>query len=279
MATMVLAAACTGTAGSPPAPPTFPAPSISTTTAPPIATSSPTTTAPPGLPSCLAGPAEFTAAGIAGTVGQGEGDAARLSDLRLGTFDDCERLTLRFATDDGAPATNLGLTGVDVLREANVVRISLADAVAATAIADIRFDSRLVGRTFVVQDDRGALFVDVHLAAAASARADLFTSPARLVLDLRPEVTPPRPAPIVSASSVVVAPTESGVGYPLRISGYVRARAAEVTVELTDGGDDVEQTVAASTYPWRAFTVIFTTGPIGNVVLRVGDLETVIAIG
>ena len=136
----LVAAGCTGEASDPPE---------SSTT---IASESTTTTEPPTISdACVSGDLAFGEEGLVAAVGEPESDATQLAQVRWERGTSCERLVISFATDSGAPATTLGLTGVSVISFAGVIRVDLPEEVVTTAVADT-FTDGLIDHTYVVRD-------------------------------------------------------------------------------------------------------------------------------
>lgn len=276
----LLLAACTGasTASTPPPDPTAPIPAV---TNPP----------PPTEPQerCFpddAGPDEFVAGGVVGTAGGPGGDARVISDIRLGSprprpgdaAARCERLVVGLATSDGAPATSVGLTGVELLARQGILRISLPQVVDETATADTLLEGHLVQRVYVVADGEGRLTVDALLGAAVGAAV----APGRrgsIIVDLVRLGDPVEAPPAVGADAVVLLPDALDVSYPITVFGYGRSTAAslEVTLTGTDRAATAEVTVPA--YPWGWFEVEFPDGPTGTIGLEVGGVAQPLRVG
>lgn len=203
-------------------------------------------------------------------------DADRVQGLRWHSYDGCERVVIDLATEDGEAAEGTGEVRGDVLRELGVVRLSLRDVewVEATA-TDTTFTGRLTGAAYSVWSPHGRwVYVDVHLAGPAEARVTALDQPARVVLDLRPG-GPPVPEPAPRARQVVVLEPRPGpASYPLTVSGYARTFESNVVVRLEQSGEDVHEdftTATAWADAWGHYSFTIEEGPVGPLVLHVGD--------
>jgi hypothetical protein len=251
-------------------------PGPSTSTSEPTATS--TTTLPTGtVEPCLSGDLPFESEGLVAAIGETEGDATRITQIRWERGSACERLIIDFAADSGAPATALGLTGVTVIPPAGIIRVDLPAEVQATAVADSLTDG-LIARTFVVESD-GELSVDVHgmPGTAIAARAFATGSPASLVIDVIP--TDDQPEPIgagVSETTVLVTPLPGPALYPFTIEAYAVPGAGSARVQLTSGAVeiiDLAIALAGTTDAWQAFSSTIEDGPSGEALLFVGQVD------
>lgn len=239
-----------------------------------------TTTVDPSAPPCLTGDFPFTTDGPVAALGEDSGDATVLAGIRWERFAGCERLVFDFFNDDGAPASTLGPAGAIALGESGILRVTLPEDVAASAVGDALLDGSLARAVFAVRDVTGALFVDVHLGSdtAVGARAFEVASPIRLVIDLRAEdeQSPVVGTPAVGGDVVVVTPTAGAALYPLRVLGYVRPGVGAVRVRLSSGGVvEVERSAstAGATDTWHSFEVRLPDGPSGPVELAVGPVD------
>ncbi len=137
----------------------------STTTARSVATTTtepgPPTTTVTAAPPCLSGDEPFTSR-TTGLVGRSDGDAAAIAGLRWEDFEGCQRVVVSLATADQAPATRSGQVEVSVRSDLGVVRIDFGPEVEHTAVADAVMDTSLVAGAYVVRDNEGGLFLDLH---------------------------------------------------------------------------------------------------------------------
>jgi hypothetical protein len=248
----------------------------SSTTAPSSTTSSTTTI--PSDDICRIGDLLFGDDGLVAALGVDVGDAAVLSNIRWESAATCERLTVAFATESGAPASSLGPTGVSVLAASGIVRIALPRELTRTAVADLLPDGTLSERVFVVRDDDGALSIDIHTSVGQSvaARAFVTTSPSTLVIDLidAGAPTPPIGAQI-SPVAVATTPIPGGAEYPFVIRGYAAPGLSGLTLQLTtDGQLWTDRTVSLKgwTDAWQRYTTEVTEGPSGTASIFVGSL-------
>lgn len=227
------------------------------------------------VPDCLAGTLPFAEQGIVAALDNPQHDATTIGGIRWQPDEGCERVLIEFLTEGGSPATRLGPVGVTVAPDTGIVRISLPEAVEASAIGDSLISGPLVDHIYVVEGITDGLVVDVHLAARAAARAFTTTSPSRLIIDLRPtSEVPIGIAPDNGGSVVVSSPLPGPSLYPLQVAGY--AAPGVDAVRITVSADDqtaLERSVSTVTdrYLWRAFTVTISDGPSGTVLVRVAD--------
>jgi hypothetical protein len=254
----------------------------------PASQPSPTTTASPASPptfaqapedSCTSGELEFQTDGLVAALGDVEADATHISQIRWDAEATCERMTIRFATESGAPATTVGLTGVAILAFAGLVRVDLPPQVTGTAVADMWTDGGLVDRTYVVRNQDDALFVDVHGAAGApiAVRSFATRSPATLVIDFISQSDLPTPVgTAVSESAVVITPSPGPALYPFTVGGYAQPSVHGVRVQLVQGDTVALNSVVAlngDTDAWQAIRVPVEDGPAGPSTLFVGQVD------
>ncbi len=254
----------------------------------PASQPSPTTTASPASPptfdptpedSCTSGELEFQTDGLVAALGDVEADATHISQIRWDAEATCERMIIRFATESGAPATTVGLTGVAILAFAGLVRVDLPPQVTGTAVADMWTDGGLVDRTYVVRNEEDALFIDVHGAAGApiAVRSFVTRSPATLVIDFISQ--PDLPIPVgtaVSESAVVITPSPGPALYPFTVGGYAQPSVRSVRVQLVQGDTIALNSVVAldgETDTWQAIRVPVEDGPAGPSTLFVGQVD------
>ena len=261
----LLAAACS---------PAEPAPS--TTTTAPVST---TTTAQRAVDPCVSGDLEFDADGLIAALGESLSDATQIDGIRWDDHGSCERITLSFTTDRGAPAATLGVTGVTVLALAGIVRITLPDDVSGSAVADMLVDGDIARSAYVVSDVAGKLLVDIHAAEDVPIAARAFTtdSPATLVVDLVTNPEGPNPAGASrSQTAVIVAPPSGPALYPFTVEAYAAPalRSTRIQLERSDVVA-VDQTVSLPSRPdaWQLISVRIEDGPSGPTTLFVGQVD------
>lgn len=258
--------ACTDDSPDPP-PPTTTTTEASTTT----------TIAETITDACVSGDLAFGEDGLVAAIGDPDSDATQLSQVRWERGTSCERLVISFATDSGAPATTLGLTGVSVIAFAGVIRVDLPEEITSTAVADT-FTNGLVDRTYVVRDGAD-LGIDVHGSrdTAIAARAFLTSSPASLVIDVIALDDAPEPVGAsLSESAVVITPPPGPTLYPFTVAGYVVPGAVSVDILVTNESDvPVSLTVAleGATDAWQAVSTRIDDGPSGRAELLVGQVD------
>jgi hypothetical protein len=252
-----------------------------TTTVPPTTSTTPSTTTSSAIveevPDCLAGTLPFAEQGIVAALDSPQHDATTIGGIRWQPEEGCERVLIEFLAEGGSPATRLGPVGVTVAPDTGIVRVTLPEAVEASAIGDSLLSGPLVDHIYVVEGIADGLVVDVHLAARAAARAFTTTSPSRLIIDLRPTSDVPIGiAPDNGGRVVVSSPLPGPSLYPLQVAGY--AAPGVDAVRITVSADDqtaLERSVSTVTdrYLWRAFAVTISDGPSGLVVVRVAPDE------
>ncbi len=223
----------------------------------------------PGIP-CLEGAGSFVGDGSLGTQTRESADAASVVGLTLTGYEGCERLVVDLAAVSGAPATSVGTTSAEFLRESGIVRVHLDPAVDETGVSDIIFAGSLVDRVFVVRDFDGSMFLDVHLVAPAVARYTEITNPARLAVDLAPGGSAVG-APLASDYVVVLPVRESN---PVTIDGYGRTFEANVILRIRQNGDIISEGFTTATdylETWGRFTFDIPDGVAGDVEIFVGE--------
>ncbi len=223
----------------------------------------------PAVP-CLDGTGSFVGDGPLGTQTRESSDAASIVGLALTPYEGCERLMVDLAAGSGAPATSLGTTSAEFLRESGIVRVHLDPAVDTTGVSDIIFAGSLVDRVFVVRDFDESLFLDVHLEAPAVARYSVISNPARLAVDLAPggsEIG----TPLYSDYVVVMPVPDTG---PTGIEGYGRTFEANILLRVRSGGEIISEGFTTATdylETWGRFTFAFPDDITGNVEIFVGE--------
>lgn len=228
---------------------------------------------------CLAGDQTFVESGLAAAIGNDVGDAAQIEQIRLDQAPTCERITIEFTNDSGAPATSIGPTGVTVLDFAGLVRVAVPPEITTTAIADTLFEGALVHGATVVRADDGSLTIDIRGADGTPilARAFATTSPASLVIDVATSQELPEPAGVtVSTPAVVVSPVPGPSLYPLTVEGYAAPGLHSFRIQLgTEDSTDVDLSIALSgdNDAWQAFRTSIVDGPSGSSTLFVGIVD------
>lgn len=239
-----------------------------------------TTTRTPSNEICLSGDLPFRDDGLIAALGEGKGDATSVSQIRWDPSGTCERLTVTFGTGSGAPATTLGPSAVSVISYAGVVRAELPAEVDISAVADTLVEGSLVHSVFVVRDQDGIIFIDIHGVDGIPIRARAFTttSPAALVIDITRADTAATPVGVTTTgTAVVITPTPGRAQYPAIVNGYVEPGLLAVRVQLIESDNVVvDRSVSVNGYTdtWQSFTSIIEEGPSGSVVLFVGTLDS-----
>lgn len=254
---------------------TPPTPTSTTTT-----TISTTTTTEADIDLCVQGDLPFTNAGLIAALGEDDGDATQIARIRWDGAGSCERITIAFSNENGAPATTLGPTAVSILEFSGVVRITLPDETTATAVADTLFEGALIDRAFVVRDLADGLTIDIRSAAgvAVAARAFTTTSPSTLVVDVirNPDIDHSGGA-ASSDVAVIVTPVPGPNLYPLTVEGYATPGLRSIHLLLgIEDGDSLDLAVALEGYPdaWQAFQMDLPDGPSGHTTLFVGTVDS-----
>lgn len=226
-------------------------------------------------PPCLRG-GPFVAEGELLDEGETEAGAAAIEALRWESHDGCERLVIDLAAEDGQAAVSIGPVAAELLRDLGVIRVRLERVQSVDQEAtDTMFGGELIRKAYVVRSEENrSLFVDLHLEAAAEARALTLQDPARVVLDVRPAggAAPPRPA--VEDGVVVLRPRSGGASYPLIVEGYARTFEANVVARLEQDDDSVVETFTTATdwaEAWGLYSMTIEEGPSGEVELHVGE--------
>jgi hypothetical protein len=252
------------------------------TTSPTATTSSTTsTTAPPadGAEPCASGDLPFVEDGLVAALGTASGNAAQVSGIRWEPGATCERLTLSFTTESGAPATSLGPIGVSLYGFAGRIRVTLPGEFTTTVVADSLFDGQLLDRSFVARSESGDMFIDVLGVpdTAIAARAFATSSPATLVIDVSSAADVPSPTgSAVSDAAVIVSPTPGPSLYPFLIEAYAPPGVRAVRVQLSSNDEvaiDRSITLEGGTDAWQAFTTRVENGPPGSIIVFVGEVD------
>ncbi len=252
-------------------------PQASTTTSRPPSS---TTTTDAGIDDiCVTGDLAFGTDGLIAAVGEDVGDASKIDRIRWDGAGTCERITIAFTNENGAPATTIGPTGVSVLSFAGIVRIVVPPEITTTAVADTLFEGSLAQTAYVVRDSSGGFTIDIQGAEGIpiQARAFATTSPATLVVDIARGPGPSVPAGVTaSTTAVVITPVPGPNLYPVTTEGYAAPGLRSIHL-LLDGGDGVEQdrSIALDGSPdaWQAFRTVTPDGPSGQVKLFVGTVD------
>jgi len=237
---LVLVVACAPGAGGE----TTTTPAAPTTTSLPAATTTSIELADPS-----AGCSEdegFVDAGRVMSAGQATSDTNTLGPIAWLVEDGCERLTVQFETNEGAPATTPPAVIVEFLDSRQVLRIRVD--LGSTVVTDQLMETPLVDRLFVVRALDGGMFIDLHLLGPTQARAEVSTSPARLTLELEAGVQALDAAAAIGGNTVLISPSDGAQpsAGAIEIAGYARVFEANVLVVASIGGQTVAQTTATA---------------------------------
>lgn len=238
-----------------------------------------TTTGMPSSEICLAGDLPFGDSGLVAALGSDEGDASSIDELRWSASATCERVTVSFGAQSGAPAATLGPTGVSVISYAGIVRVVLPAEVNGSAIADSLLEGALIHATYVVRKE-DTIAIDIHAVDGVPivARAFTTTSPASLVIDIARAETDAAPVGVTATDTVtIVSPTSGSGEYPIEVEGYVAPGIRSIHIQLIKDGESVADTSLAldgDLDTWQSFESTIDDGPVGAAVVFVGTVAT-----
>ncbi len=263
---MLLLAACSPTPG----------PTTATGVTPTAGTAPSTTLSVRGgpIPICATEDVRFALDGNAGTVDAPQSDASTLAGVTWFSTGECDRLSMSFSSSSGAPALDPPVAAAVMIRRLGILRVSLGSTVADTTVFDEVVDSEFVKAFYVVRDQTGALFIDLHLAAPAEARLVASSSPGLLSLDFREGGDPYPSTPVVGSRAVLIEPTSGPVSGPIVASGYrygpgsLDPRLETASGEVFPAVDDAEDSPE-----WRTFAYVFGDPPPGPARLVIGGAE------
>jgi hypothetical protein len=252
---------------------------VTTTSSPVPPDAITTTTTAPGTDPCISGGLPFSSEGLIASLGETNSDATRISEIRWDPTATCERITMAFATESGAPATTLGLTGVTAFTFTGSLRVTLPPDVTATAVADSLLDGDLIQRLYVVRGSARDLFVDIIGVPGEpiAARAFLTTSPATLVIDVVPAPDAPAPGPVAhSDAAVIVSPPQGPALYPVTVEAYAAPSLRTVRIQVTNDeivAIDRALALTGDSDAWQAISTRIEDGPAGRSTLFVGTVD------
>ncbi len=216
---------------------------------------------------------EFTESGQVARVDQPSSDTNILGLISWQGDNGCERFRFDFETTEGAPATTPPSVAVEFLASGQILRIHFG--LDTTVLSDQLVETTLVDRLFVVRALDGGMYVDLHLASPAQARAFVSNSPAALTVELQMGIEPFAGNAAVSERTVLVEPmagTETGT--LIEVTGYSRAFEATVLVIATQADDVVAETstqAADWSETWGEFRTTIDT-PVGPITLFAGEV-------
>lgn len=222
----------------------------------------------------------FAVNGNIGTVGVQVSDSASLSALRWFSTPECDRIDLSFSSSAGAPAVDPPNAAGVMLRQFGVIRISLGPTVTGSEIIDQIIESPFVEAAFIGRDSTGAVFVDLHLRAAAEARLTSSNAPAGLSIDLRAGGDAYLSTPIARDDIVLLDPTTGAVTAPIVATGYHR-RASGLTAVLEDADGTISsaESGGAPDLLWTSYTFLFPNPAAGPATLIIEDsITTALAV-
>jgi hypothetical protein len=203
-----------------------------------------------------------------------DGESSDGSDLRRiswETTDRCETFSFDFETSEGAPAISVPDMRIDHLDTFQVIRIRMS--IESAIVTDQLVETALVDRLYVVKALDSTMYVDLHLSEPAAARARVESSPARLILDLKPGLVPFKGLSTLGDDIVVVSPArDSEVGLNPLLTGYARTTDDDVLIVVTqdDVVDEANTKSADSSVTWGEFETNVAL-PNGRVSMFVGQ--------
>lgn len=217
------------------------------------------------------GVGEFEEGGSIADIPAEGSDSRHIGRISWERNDRCETFHFEFMTSEGAPATTAPGLSVDHLESSQVIRVRMD--IATTAVTEQLVETGLVDRLYVVRSLTGDLFLDLHLAEPAAARASVSSSPARLSLELRPGFVPFTGSSTVGGDFVLISPSQTEVDGDVQLLGYARTTSGEVTALATQEDSVVAQataTTADATGSWGEFRVGLSLPP-GQVSVFIGE--------
>ena len=206
-------------------------------------------------------------------------DATDVASLIMAPFEGGERVVIGLARDDGFSAERVGRVSAEFLRPLRVIRIWLPPTILGASIKDNSFPGFHAHRAYVVRSlkDHTTLFVDVHVNREAVARVILRSSPAAIVVELKPGGMPFEHREYgtpMADYAVILEPQQGRASYPLEVTGYARTFESNVIARLEQEGRvvaDTFTTAADGMEAWGEFQMRFTHGPRGRVRLHVPE--------
>jgi hypothetical protein len=233
-------------------------------------TSQPEPTLPPVID--CPGIGDFGEGGVLAEIEATDSDSNTLGRISWEQSDQCETFRFEFETSEGAPATTVPDIEIAHLESFQVIRVRMD--IQATVVTDQLVETGLVDRLYVVRALDGGMFVDLHLAEPAAVRALGQSSPATLIVDLRPGFVPFAGESVIGERVVVVSPGgETAVGQFTQVVGYSRTFEANVVIMVTQGGAIISETdTTAADYidTWGEFRSQLSL-PLGDVSVFVGE--------
>lgn len=248
------------------------APPATTTTTTAPTTTLPAATTTPTLARCSED-FDFGEGGQIAEVTQASSDSGTIGTITWEAAEGCETFTISFQTTEGAPATTPPSARLLHLESFQVLRLGMA-GIDATVLTDQLVETQLVERLYVVRALDGGVFIDFHLAEPTQARVEAASSPARLILTLKPGLVPLNGFSTVGDRVVVTSPVGGSTVTPfLTVAGYSRTFEANVLLIGTVGNNVVvERSTTAADWneTWGEFRSTINLPP-GPVSLFVGE--------
>lgn len=238
-----------------------------------------TTTAPAAVTTPTVAPCadefEFGEGGQIADLDHDASDSGTIGAISWTEEQDCETFIITFQTSEGAPATTPPSTELLHLESFQVLRVQMIN-VDATVVTDQLVETSLVDRLFVVRSLEEGMFIDFHLAQPSQARIEAASSPAQLILTLKPGLVPFTGFSTIGERVVVTSPTAGAtVDSVFTIGGYSRTLEAGVLFVASIGSEVVAErsTIAAAWVDtWGEYRANLEL-PEGTVSLFVGEAD------
>lgn len=203
---------------------------------------------------------------------QAESDSAIVGLITWAESPVCERFEIEFETVQGAPATTPPDVRVQFIATLQVIRVHLGSE--GSIIADQTVETAMVERLFVVHKLDGTTFVDFHLRQPARARAQITSSPAKVVLDLQPGTGDFDGMAAIAGDVVMTSPHDgAATSTNIEVSGYAISASGAVTVIATADGRVVAEATAevgGGSSEWSEYRTRLTL-PVGTTTIFAGE--------
>lgn len=224
-----------------------------------------TTTMAPAPGSC-GQPQDFAETGVVATITNPASDSATIGLIAWEVLAGCERFSITFQSNEGAPSTTPPSLRAEFLPGLPILRIFVDSG--TSVLTDQLVETALVSRIYVVTRANGEMFVDLHLAGPTLARVTTEGSPAGVLVELRPGIVDPVSRPLVTDRLIVVSPQEgSRLPVPVVVAGYSRSFDEGVLVIATAGTEILYERMlepVLRTTGWVEFQVslVLARGPV-----------------
>lgn len=189
-------------------------------------------------------------------------DGTRIDRISWRYAGGCHVISIAFTTQDGAPATTPPPIAAFLRRAAGVLRIETGAT--DSLIVDQLVEEGLVERLFVPSDVNGNRFVDLILSGPAVARGRIFTSPARLEIEIQEGGPAEVGSPLITPFFVLVEPGSTAMANPvIDIRGYTRGEVEPISMTVLSDETEVATTQLdpeTESDIWTAFDIRLTVG-------------------